>query len=120
MSDLKHHRTLTEAIAHYCKGVYRVPRLGPTAIVRGQAFTYLQRSLRDDGWKGVTYSNLSQQIAASKELGWDRGRGRRCAHGGKMMWGTPCDVIYVIASKSECTDEQIVLEEADETAHGWF
>jgi hypothetical protein len=113
-------RTLTGAIMKACGGIYRIKRLGPNAIVKGQAFSYLQQSLRLDGWRGVSYSNLSQQISASGCLAMERGRGRRHYHGGKMGWGGECDVVYVLSSRSDCTDEELARQEADAIKHGWF
>jgi hypothetical protein len=113
--------TLTEAVVSHCHGLYRIKRLGPYSLVRGQSFTYLQQSLRLDGWRGITYSNLTYLIEHSGGLlGFDRGRGRRVFHGGVMKFGNECDVVYIRASRSDVSDEQLDREAADEQAANHF
>jgi len=113
--------TLIEAVLKYCNGLYRIKRLGPTSLVRGQAITYLTQNLRSDGWRSMTYMNLTQLARNNSDvLGFDRGRGRRIAHGGHMAWGVEADVFYRVQSLSQCTDEQMKREEADEVKAGYF
>lgn len=107
--------TLLEAVLKECGGLYRIKRLGPDSLVKGQAITYLQKSLRLDGWRSVTYMNLTQLARNNPEtLGFNRGRGRRNAHGGKMGWTSDADVFYDVRTLSQCTEEQLIREEADE------
>lgn len=103
--------TLLEAIEAKCNGTYRIKRLGPDIVVRGQAFTYLQKDLRLDGWRGVTYANLVRLAEGNSRFGFDRGRGRRIFHGGIMGFGGECDVFYLVESARTATDEQLTAEE---------
>ncbi len=104
-------KILAEAIIEICKGTYRIKRLGDQYVVAGQAMSYLQQRLRDDGWKGVSYANIVKYVEGCPALSFDRGRGRRIYHGGKMGWGSLCDVVWVVYSQREVTDEQLSREE---------
>lgn len=113
--------TLLDAILKNCGGIYRIRALGPLTIVKGQALTYLQQSLRMKGWTRVTYSNLAHVAQENAGvLGFGRGRGRRIYHGGNMGWGGEADVFYRVASASQCTDEQLKREDEDEVRAGYF
>ena len=112
---------LLDAVVEKCNGLYRIKRLGPTAIVKGQAMTYLQQSLRDAGWRGVTYSNLTHLAEnSSGRLAFARGRGRRVYHGGNMGWGVESDVFYRPDTLSQATDEQLKKEDSDEIANRMY
>lgn len=112
---------LIDAILVKCNGLYRIKRLGPTSFVRGQAITYLQQSLRDDGWRAVTYSNLTHLAENSGgRLAFARGRGRRIYHGGHYGFGGECDVFYKPDTLTHVTDEQLKREDEDEHKNGYF
>lgn len=114
-------KTLMDAVIASCGGLYRIKRLGPDAIVRGQAMTYLQQSLRLDGWRAVTYSNLTHLAEnSSGRLAFARGRGRRVYHGGNMGWGGECDVFYRPDTLSQATDTQLKQQDSDEHGNHYF
>ena len=91
MTKLAHRTKLVEAIKKQLTGVYR---LNNDTCAMGQAFTYLQKDLRERGWRSMTEYNLETVVNGEPTLGWARGYGQRNFHGGSLKFGGVCTVIY--------------------------
>lgn len=67
-----------------CTDTYKLKKDGST--VKGQAMSFLIKRLRDDGYRGVSYHNITKMVDNTTELAFGEATNRR---------GSRCEVVYL-------------------------
>lgn len=92
---IAHEKQLDERFkADIAKVLYDKYTLENGVEVKGQSISFVQRHMRDEGWKGMQAWKLEDEL---KRTGFkvSRGRGLRIYHGGVRKLGVTCDVVHV-------------------------